>query len=117
MKNVLLVSLALMLAFSSCKSIKDLVVKEEKVEVVNKSIVKQTYYVIIGSFSEKANADKYMTEIKGKQFSPVLLRNAEGLYRVSVYSTNSERAARQQISTIRQNHPVHKDVWLLISKK
>ncbi len=116
MKNVSFMLLVLMLAFGSCKSIKDLVVKEEKVELINKSVAKQTYYVIIGSFSEKANADKYMEQMRAKEFVPVLLRNAEGLYRISVYATNSERAARQQIATIRQSHAEHNDVWLLISK-
>lgn len=116
MKNLSILLVVLMISFASCKSIKDLVVKEEKVEIVNKGIEKQTYYVIIGSFKEKLNADKYMIEMKTKQFVPVLLRNSQGLYRVSVYSSNSERAARSQVLSIRQGFSEHSDVWLLISK-
>ncbi len=97
---------------------KAIVVKEEKVKVVdntNKEVFK--YYVIIGSFKVLENAKNYKTQLIEEGFTPVLLENENGLYRVSVSAYNDEQPARDKIGSIRSKFEKYNDVWLLISKK
>jgi cell division protein FtsN len=71
------------------------------------------FYVIIGSFSVKANAEKNKVEMINKGFTPVVLTTDSGLFRVAVEQTNSEVGARAFVTHIRKQFPEHKDVWLL----
>jgi len=71
------------------------------------------FYVIIGSFSIKANAEKYKVEMADKGFTPVVLTTNSGLFRVAVEQTNSEAGARAFVTHIRKQFPEHYDVWLL----
>lgn len=75
------------------------------------------YYVIIGSFSMRENALQHQEDIAQFGFISELLKNQEGLYRVSVLGTNEEQSARQEILRIRKNYPEYNDTWLLIRIK
>ena len=95
----------------------EIVVKEEKVTVVdqeNAEIFK--YYVIIGSFRVLENAQNYKQQLIEEGFMPVLLENENGLYRVSVSAYNDEMPARNKIGNIRSKYEKYNDVWLLIRK-
>lgn len=97
---------------------KTIVVKEEKVKVIDntpKEVFK--YYVIIGSFKVLDNAKNYKEQLRKEGFTPVLLENENGLYRVSVSAYNDELPARDKIGSIRIKYEKYNDVWLLISKK
>ncbi|MCU4175107.1 SPOR domain-containing protein [Carboxylicivirga sp. N1Y90] len=97
---------------------KKIVVKEEKVTVVentNAEVFK--YYVIIGSFKVLDNAKNYKKELSSEGFTPVILENEKGLYRVSVSAYNEEQASRTKIGNIRSKYEKYNDVWLLIRKK
>ena len=74
------------------------------------------YYVIIGSFRNIAGARQRSTELTGKGFSPTILENENGLYRISVGGFDEENAARVRIAGIRAAYEEHSDVWLLIRK-
>lgn len=97
-----------------------IIVKEEEVEVIEeeKPPVKPTYdfFVIIGSFKNSENADRYKAVMADKGFNPVLLSTDSGFLRVAIEQTNSEVDARTFIKSIRDNYPEHKDVWLLKKK-
>ncbi len=75
------------------------------------------FYVIIGSFSNNDNAKKLKDQLLNKGFSPVVMQNENGMFRVSVKQTNDEAEARAMITEIRSNLPEHKDVWLLKKKE
>jgi cell division protein FtsN len=75
-----------------------------------------SFYVIIGSFANSENAGKLKDQLVNKGFSPVIMQNENGMYRVSIKQTNAENEARETISEIRSNLPEHKDVWLLKKK-
>lgn len=91
---------------------------EEKVVEVEKTAEEDfDYYVIIGSFRNKENALNYQQDISRKGFSPYLLKNEAGLYRVAVRSFNDIGAARSEVRRIRSAYPEHKDTWLLIRMK
>lgn len=76
----------------------------------------KAYFVIIGSFRNKDNADRYKETIKSKGFEPVILLSETGLHRVSVDSYNMESEARARIMQIRSQFQEHEDTWLLIRK-
>lgn len=97
---------------------KKVVVREEKVKVIESEPDKSTFkfYVIIGSFRIIENAKNYKTQLKEEGFQPTILENENGLYRVSVKGINEELTARNEIAQIRSKFNNHNDVWLLISK-
>jgi cell division protein FtsN len=75
------------------------------------------YFVIIGSFRNPNNAEKYRGQILKKGFTSVILKNEAGLYRVSVLSTDEIQTARDDVRRIRRVFPEYYDTWLLIQKK
>ena len=94
------------------------VVKEEKVKVVDEPEAEVfKYYVIIGSFKVLGNAQTYKKELRTEDFMPVILENENGLYRVSISAYNTETPARDKIGDIREKFEKYNDVWLLIRKQ
>ncbi len=92
-------------------------IEEKLVEIDAVPVQNFHYFVIIGSFRDKDNAMKYQAQTGEEGFSSLLLKNQEGLYRVSVKSTDEIDVARGEIQRIRKNYPDHADTWLLIRKK
>ena len=72
------------------------------------------YFVIIGSFRNPDNAKYYQKQIHLDGFSSELLKNEEGLYRVSVMTFDDILKARKEIKRIRETFPKYSDTWLLI---
>ncbi len=96
---------------------KDITVRREAVKPIdNTDKTVYRYYVIIGSFEVIGNARQFKTDLIKDGFSPVILENENGLFRVSVGAFNEEKAARNKIAQIRTNYRKYEDVWLLIRK-
>ncbi|MDR4988165.1 MAG: SPOR domain-containing protein [Bacteroidales bacterium] len=76
-----------------------------------------TYFIILGSFSYKDNAERFVETLKKQGFSPVVLLSETGFHRVSVYSYDQEVPARTRIQQLRSNYPEYHDLWLLIRKQ
>ncbi|MGQ7867748.1 SPOR domain-containing protein [Sunxiuqinia sp. sy24] len=85
--------------------------KEDQVKNENKS-----FFVIIGSFSSNANANRYKQELIPQGFSPIVLHSETGYYRVCVNSFIDEAEARKRVYQIRNEFPQYADTWLLIKK-
>ncbi len=98
------------------KETKDIVVKEEKVRVIEEEDKSFKYYVIIGSFKVLSNAKNYKSTLIEEGFTPVILENENGLYRVSVAAYNDEMDARSKVGNIRDQYEKYNDTWLLIRK-
>ena len=75
-----------------------------------------TYFVILGSFSQLNNAKNYRETLVDQGFTPIILHSETGYYRVCVNSYKQEMDARSRISQIRQAFPQYSDVWLLIKE-
>ena len=75
------------------------------------------YFVITGSFRQRTNAMTFQEQIGMKGFHSSLLKNDEGLFRVSVMATDNIESARNEIYRIRKKYPEYADTWLLISEK
>lgn len=98
------------------KEIGPIVVKEENVTAVEPAIDKpllENYYVILGSFRVLENAKKQQTQLIKEGFESQILRNEEGLYRVSVSSYNHISVAREKVLQIRKQTPKYHDAWVL----
>ncbi len=93
-----------------------IVVKEEKVKLLDIENEEFKYYVIIGSFKILENAKNYKQTLIKEGFTPVLMENEAGLYRVSVAAYHDETASRNRIAEIRSKFKKYSDVWLLIRK-
>lgn len=156
MKNNVLLLIAVVLVFSSCKTIKQpaqseytsdpttetkvftvpgsetkkepapivdekpIAVRKEQVsftEQVDQSAnAGNTFFVIIGSFSQLDNAKNYRTTLLDEGFTPIILHSETGYYRICTNSYKSESEARTRVSQIRQVFPKYSDVWLLIKE-
>ncbi len=75
-----------------------------------------TYFVIVGSFSYRENAERFMGTLARQNFNPVILISETGFHRVSVDSYDIEAPARRRIQQIRSSYPEYHDTWLLIRK-
>lgn len=73
-----------------------------------------TYFVILGSFSNLNNAKNYREDLLNQGFTPIILHSETGYYRVCVNSYQNETDARSRVAQIRQTYPKYSDVWLLI---
>ncbi|MCD6201534.1 MAG: SPOR domain-containing protein [Bacteroidales bacterium] len=91
--------------------------KEKLVETPEAPVPKEKFFVIIGSFRYPGNAKKYMQQIRDEGFSPFVLRNEEGLFRVAVFSYDDEARARGKVHAIWKVFPQHADTWLLIKEE
>ena len=70
------------------------------------------YHVIGGCFSVKDNADRYIAELASKGFSPVLVDQKGGLYRVALGSYPEKGMALEALSAARQQQAP--EAWLLL---
>lgn len=95
---------------------KEVVVKQEKVKVIETPVDEKAgkYYVIIGSFKVLDNARNFRQQLMAEKFTPTILENENGLFRVSVASYDDETMARSRIADIRAQYDKYSDVWLLI---
>ncbi|MFW5821824.1 MAG: SPOR domain-containing protein [Tangfeifania sp.] len=73
-----------------------------------------TYFVILGSFSQLDNAKNYREDLLNQGFTPIILHSETGYYRVCVDSYENELDARTRVAQIRRTYPKYSDVWLLI---
>ena len=75
-----------------------------------------SYFVIIGSFSQLDNAKNYRETLLKEGFTPIILHSETGYYRVCVNSYKNEQEARTRISQVRQAFSKYSDIWLLIKE-
>lgn len=84
---------------------------EVNVEPVATSPVERgTYYVIVGSFVEKANADDLYRELRQKGFEPVILPFDGKYSKVAVQSFPSRQAAVEGLRTYKKE--VQRGAWI-----
>ena len=91
-------------------------VEEKLVKNENKEPSPQKYFVIIGSFRDPVNAKEHQTLVRKDGFASEVLKNDEGLYRVSVKATDDITEARNEVRKIWAKYPKYSDTWMLIRK-
>lgn len=93
--------------------------KEERITAAKgeaSDLGSKRFYIILGSFGVFENAQRFKKQLAAEDFSPGILVNESGLYRVCVNSYNDESAARSKVSELRQQFPKYADLWLLVRK-
>lgn len=75
-----------------------------------------TFFVILGSFSQLDNAKNFRETLLNEGFTPIILHSETGYYRVCVNSFKGETDARKRVTELRQAFPKYSDVWLLIKE-
>lgn len=75
-----------------------------------------TYFVILGSFSQLDNAKNFRETLLNEGFTPIILHSESGYYRVCVNSYKGETEARARVKEIREAFPKYADLWLLIKQ-
>ena len=91
-------------------------VEERLIPNSNSPVNNNNYFVVIGSFRNLANAEKYQKQLLTNGFNSEILLSESGLNRVSVLSTDDIKSAREEVIRIRKYYPEYYDVWLLIRK-
>ena len=86
---------------------------KEEILINNSFLPNQRFFVILGSFNVLKNANVYSEHLIKEGFTPVILQNNNGLYRISVFTTDNIKDARVKIAEIKQKYPQYQDVWLL----
>ena len=144
MKNVALILtlLAAALAFQSCKAKQmaavdpsdtvaelpvtepepeppqDITVRTERFTFVrDEDKTQNEFFVILGSFQQSENADRFKLTLSNQGFDPIILLSETGFNRVCVNSYTDEFQARRRVQQIRTEFPQYHDAWLLIRKK
>ena len=75
-----------------------------------------SYFVILGSFSQLDNAKNFRETLLNEGFTPIILHSETGYYRVCVNSYKGETEARARVKEIRDAFPKYSDLWLLIKQ-
>ncbi len=99
---------------------KPIAIRKEQVSFTNQTDqtanAGNTFFVILGSFSQLDNAKNYRTTLIDEGFTPIILHSETGYYRVCVNSYKSESEARGRVAQVRNAFPKYSDVWLLIKE-
>ncbi|GEM_PF-417677 len=99
---------------------KPIAIKKEQVSFTNPQEkvqnIDNSYFVIIGSFSQLSNAKTYHEKLRNEGFTPIILHSETGYFRVCVNSYKNETEARSRIARIRHEYKEYADVWLLIKE-
>ena len=91
------------------------VTRSEKFDVVEGQgeVQLKNYHVVIGSFSKKENAEKLKNSMM-PEYSPIIVINEKGMYRVLLISCDEYLQAKSIINNISGKFP---DAWVLVQKK
>lgn len=91
--------------------------REESVKVIeSRSINQGKYYVIVGSFKSLENARAASETVISQGYTPSIMENEDGLYRVAIFNAVKEGTARTKLAQVKMQHSEYNDAWLLIQK-
>lgn len=94
---------------------KSVVTREEKVTMTHGDEMKR-YNIIVGSFKNEDYAVNLRSKLIKEGYQSIIMRNENGMNRVSIAGFDEEGPARAELLNIRENRPEFADAWLLITK-
>ena len=74
------------------------------------------YNIIVGSFKNEDYAVNLRSKLIKEGYQSIIMRNENGMNRVSIAGFDEEGPARAELLNIRENRPEFADAWLLITK-
>ncbi len=69
------------------------------------------YYIIVGAFKSKNNANKAVNKLKGKGYEASALQSTSGYYRVGIYGSTDGKTAKGRYVKARSNE--NPKAWML----
>ena len=72
--------------------------------------VQQQYHVVVGSFQSEVNAQNLLLTLQKQGFNAQVAVNQNGLFRVFMYSADTEVEIRQALAKARRTYA---DAWML----
>lgn len=72
--------------------------------------VQQQYHVVVGSFQSEVNAQNLLITLQQQGHQATVAVNQNGLFRVFMYSADTEADVRQALAKARATYP---DAWML----
>ena len=77
-------------------------------------VMNRNFHIVVGSFRNKSNADGLQATLRSEGYSPAIVVNGQGMYRVLIVSCDNYQEARAQLSSIRSRFA---DAWVLVQRK
>lgn len=77
-------------------------------------VMNRNFHIVVGSFRNKSNADGLQATLRSEGYSPAIVVNEQGMYRVLIVSCDNYQEARAQLSSIRSRFA---DAWVLVQRK
>lgn len=74
------------------------------------------YYIIVGSFRSRSNAESLMNAASVKGYSPALITFRNGLIAVGVAPADNLGTAYSSLNKVRQEKFCPSDVWILVNE-
>ncbi len=86
-------------------------------QTVSKTVEKKRFYVIMGAFSSRENAEKYAARIKGFGYDPEFFGFTEGRTAVGIGGTDNQEEAKAFMKELKGQDFCPEGVWILDRKK
>ena len=78
---------------------------------------KKRYYVIMGAFSSRENADRYVSKLRDRGYDPEFFGFTEGRTAVGVGGTDDEQEAKEFMKELKRQDFCPDGVWILDRKR
>ena len=107
---------------SQQEEVKELVVVSpvpEKTVVYTKPapVPQKNYYIVVGSDTEKVQANRILSKFKNAGFSKASIVDSSNRHRIYVASFTNKDEANVYLSRFRAKYPAYKDAWLFTKRK
>lgn len=80
------------------------------------SNLKMRYYVVVGAFADKLNAEKLLLQAKEKDFDGVIVTFKNGLNAVCICPSNYIDKAFERLEKLKNESFCPEDVWILVNE-
>ena len=74
------------------------------------------YYIVVGSFKSRHNAESLLSTVAEKGYKPILISFRNGFNAIAVAPTNSLREAFSSLKNVRTEAFCPDDVWILVNE-
>lgn len=74
------------------------------------------YYVIVGAFKSRANAEKLFTRVADKGYTPALITFRNGLIAVGLAPADNIKDAHRSLKEVRKEKFCPKGAWILLNE-
>lgn len=74
------------------------------------------YYIVVGAFRSRSNAEELLTEVKEAGYSPVLINFRNGFNAIGISPTDDIVGAFHSLKKVQEEKFCPEDVWILVNE-